>query len=84
MTIWPTAFCSKCYAHKTYSVKEVMQKTKIRGISFVYPELRAYCDECGELIYSPPVADKNVYERHKAYYNKLEQMKGDSICERTV
>ena len=38
-------------------------------------ETRAKCKVCGTQVYVPAVNDKNWYERHKAYYNKLDELK---------
>lgn len=77
MDIIPKAFCTECYEKTTYELKEETTKVKVRGVSFSYPRLRCYCTECGCEVYSPEINDKNVYERHKAYYSKLDQMKGE-------
>lgn len=75
LEIRPKTFCSECYEKVTYHIKEVPREVSVREISFKFVETQAICDECGSVVYVPAINDKNSYERHKAYYAKLEEIK---------
>lgn len=78
MSIIPKEFCPLCYSKQPFDIREETREISIRGISFSYPELYAVCKGCGNRIYSAVLNDKNVYERQKAYYAQIDEMKGES------
>ena len=51
------------------------RQSPLQEVSFKFLETRAICRICGERVYVPAVNDKNIYERHKAYYAKLDELR---------
>ena len=74
MIMLPKAFCTTCYEMTPYDISEREISICVRGISFTYPETVATCKECGKEVYAGPIADKNVFERHRAYYAQLDRI----------
>ena len=79
LVVRPTAFCSKCYDREEYRTEVQDEVASVREVTFSFPETKAYCKACGTLVYIPAVNDINVYERHKAYYNRLKEIR-NGIC----
>lgn len=71
MELRPKVFCTICYQPVSYHLESGMREISVKEVSFSFLETRAICDQCGTRVYVPAINDKNVYERHKAYYNKL-------------
>lgn len=87
MDIRPKVFCTKCYESVPYHVQTSIEEASHREVSFSYLETKAFCDICGEQVYVPAINDKNCYERHKAYYDRLEEItngNGSSKRKRSV
>lgn len=74
MDYMPIAFCCRCYEKVPYTMDFSEELIEYRGIRFRYIRTKAICKRCGEEIYAAPVNDKNWYERHQAYYKKLEEL----------
>ena len=75
MTLRPEVYCVRCGVKVPYKLESSMEETSVHEVSFKFLETRARCRICGEQVYVPAVSDKNVYERHKAYYAKLDELK---------
>ena len=75
MTLRPEVYCTRCGVKVLYKLESSMEETSVHEVSFKFLETRARCRICGEQVYVPAVNDKNVYERHKAYYAKLDELK---------
>lgn len=75
MTLRPEVYCAKCGVKVPYKLESSMEETSVQEVSFKFLETRALCRICGERVYVPAVNDKNVYERHKAYYAKLDELR---------
>ena len=75
MDLIPKEFCGKCYSRQPFYIREEQRTASVRGVGFSYPELYAVCKNCGDRIYSAVLNDKNIYERQKAYYNRIDQIK---------
>ena len=75
MTLRPEVYCVRCGIKVSYKLESSMEETSVHEVSFKFLETRACCRICGEQVYVPAVNDKNVYERHKAYYAKLDELK---------
>ena len=71
MQLRPKTFCPKCYESVPYYLRQSEKKISVREVSFSYLEIEAVCKECHNPVYVPAINDKNVYERHKAYYEAL-------------
>jgi len=75
MELRQKVFCTKCCERVPYRIESSMEETSVHEVSFKFLETRAKCKVCGTQVYVPAVNDKNWYERHKAYYNKLDELK---------
>lgn len=75
MEIRQKVFCPKCYDKVNYKIESSVEETSVREVSFNFLETRARCVNCNEAVYVPAINDKNYYERHKAYYEKLDELK---------
>ena len=75
MELRPKVFCTKCCERVPYKIESSTEETSVHEVSFKFLETRAKCRICGTQVYVPAVNDKNWYERHKAYYNKLDELK---------
>lgn len=75
MELRPKVFCCKCYDKEEYNIEEFEEVASVREVTFTYLKTRAKCKACGTEVYVPAINDKNVYERHKAYYEKLKELK---------
>lgn len=75
MTLRPEVYCVRCGVKVPYKIESSMKETSVHEVFFKFLETRALCRICGEQVYVPAVNDKNVYERHKAYYAKLDELK---------
>lgn len=73
MDIRPKVFCVQCYDSEEYELESSIEVASVREVTFPFLETRARCKNCGQLVYVPAINDKNVYERHKAYYKALEE-----------
>ncbi len=62
-----TAFCIECGCRVPYSVKVSRETVSVRGITFSYAEMTAYCKNCGEILYVPEINDANVQAREDEY-----------------
>ena len=62
-----TAFCIECGCEKPYAIKCTRETITIRGLTFSYVEMQAYCRCCGEPVYVPEVNDANVQARENGY-----------------
>lgn len=74
MQLRPKTFCAGCYESVPYRLESVTKEISVKEISFSYLEIQARCTECNSLVYVPAINDKNVYERHKAYYDALSKI----------
>ena len=75
MELRAKAFCTNCYEAMPYTINTSREETTVHEVSFSYLETQARCKKCNNLVYVPAVNDKNYYERHKAYYSKLNELK---------
>ena len=75
MELRPKVFCCKCYDKEEYNIETFEDVASVREVTFSYPKTRAKCKVCGTEVYVPAINDKNVYERHKAYYEKLKEIR---------
>ena len=64
-------YCVNCGEFHNYILESSIEKVTVRDVTFNYLEMRALCDRCKKKIYIPAINDRNYYERHKAYYEKL-------------
>lgn len=61
-----TAFCINCDCKRPYRIEHRWIKHQGRGgVGFMYKQLYASCEHCGEELYVPEVNDINVHERQK-------------------
>lgn len=79
MQLQPKTFCASCYARVEYRLTTATVELSVRDVIFSYQEVQAFCKDCGAAVYVPAVNDKNVYERHKAYYEALTK-----LCEEKI
>lgn len=79
MEIRPKVFCCKCYEKTEYDIEVSEEVASVREVTFSYPKTRAKCKVCGTEVYVPAINDKNVYERHKAYYEALKEIRKDAV-----
>lgn len=75
MYLRPKAFCTNCYEKVPYYIDFGKDHVTIRDVAFSYYKTRAICEVCNREVYVPAINDKNWYERHKAYYLKLDELK---------
>lgn len=61
--------CAKCGEYKSFIVKTAEILVYIRGISYIYLELTAYCEKCGEKLDVPEIDNINAKSRMEAYTN---------------
>lgn len=78
MTLRPKVFCTKCYEKVPYTLETEMREISVKEVSFSYLDTQAKCIYCATPVYVPAINDKNAYERHKAYYQKLEEIEGET------
>lgn len=74
MELRPKVFCCECYDKEEYNIEESEEVASVKEVAFTYFMSKARCKICGTEVYVPAVNDKNVYERHKAYYLKLKEL----------
>ena len=60
-------FCTACGKHVEFTLSSRIVELTIRGITFNFSEIFAYCRECGEEVYSPEINDANVTAREEAF-----------------
>lgn len=75
MEIRHETFCTNCYTKVPYHLAFSTEVASVREVTFSYEKTTALCDICGKEVYVPAVNDRNVYERHKAYYKELGELK---------
>lgn len=75
----PKVFCPKCYDKEEYTIESSEEVASVREVTFSYLQTRARCKQCGELVYVPAVNDANVYERHKAYFEAIKEIRKDAV-----
>lgn len=73
MLLRPKAYCVKCDERHPYTLHPIIKETSFNGIIFNYEDIEAHCKKCGSQIRVQALDDRNWYERHKAYYNKLQE-----------
>lgn len=73
--IRPKVYCEKCNEKVSFKLEGSLNTITHKDVTFTYLETRARCVNCNELVYVPEINDKNCRERHKAYYNKLFELK---------
>lgn len=78
-----TAFCIECGCKVPYSVKASRETITVRGITFSYVELTAYCQSCGEALYVPEINDANVRARENEYRKAAKLITVDELNEIT-
>lgn len=53
-------FCETCHEIVTYIVKEAWIEKKIKGSSYKFLGLKAYCTECGGALFVASIHDHNL------------------------
>lgn len=71
MEIRPKVYCVNCGSFHDYILESAIEKVTVRDVDFEYLEMRGLCHNCRKQVYVPSLSDRNYYEQHKAYYNKL-------------
>ncbi len=66
-------FCIECRKYVNYELKEVKAQKAIKGKTYEYTTVRAYCEECGEEISVPGLIDKDQ-ELFDAHYRLVEDI----------
>lgn len=61
------SFCLNCGKDVYCSISSEPTEITVRGVTFKYNEMTAYCKECGERIYVSEINDDNVILRKEAY-----------------
>lgn len=75
------AFCMECGRPVEYSIKSEVIELTIRGVTFSYVELSAYCRECGCNIYVSEINDNNAESREEAYRKAMRLISVSEIQE---
>ena len=73
MFVRPKGYCHHCGNQQPYKLKFIESETSFSGVPFTYEEAQAICKKCNTRINVPALDDRNWYEKHKAYYNKLHE-----------
>lgn len=71
MYLRPKVYCETCNEKTEFKLESSIKTIQHNDISFSFLETRAFCTQCNRPVYVPEVNDKNVRERHKAYYDQL-------------
>ena len=71
MYLRPLVYCAACNEKVPFKLESSIKTIQHNDISFSFLETRARCKKCNGLVYVPEINDKNVRERHKAYYDQL-------------
>lgn len=61
------AFCIECGEKRPYRVSSSRDTIMVKGITFSYIEMQAFCTECGAPVYVPEINDANVEAREEGY-----------------
>lgn len=64
-------YCDNCEEKTDYILESSDREILIKGVSFSFLETKAYCKQCGKLIYVPGVHDSNVYNRKISYCKEV-------------
>lgn len=62
-------FCEECNNLVEYEIKEINDKTEIKGKKYNYKRVVGNCKKCGEEISSNEINDENLIRIDKAYRN---------------
>ena len=63
-------FCEECNNLVEYEIKEINDKTEIKGKKYNYKRVVGNCKKCGEEISSNEINDENLIRIDKAYRNE--------------
>ena len=63
-------FCEECNNLVEYEIKEINDKTEIKGKKYNYKRVVGNCKKCGEEISSNDINDENLIRIDKAYRNE--------------
>lgn len=74
-------FCPECRKEVDYKIKNRVEEKKVRGLEFEYTAERAYCTECGKVIYISELHDHNLEKIDNAYREKADIIKISEIKE---
>ena len=75
------AYCQVCDIDVDYYVKESTREGKIRGFTFTYPFLEAYCVKCNERVFPRSIGKTNWINELDAYKKKVGLLTSKEIIE---
>ena len=74
MEVRPKVYCVNCGSFQNYLLESSIEEVDVKNVTFKYLEMRAMCSKCDKQVYVPAINDRNYYEWHKAYYEKLHEI----------
>ncbi|WP_019680673.1 type II TA system antitoxin MqsA family protein [Ruminococcus flavefaciens] len=60
-------FCEECRNEVLYTIKEELMTDTIKGTEYSYNGKKAYCSDCGSLVYVPEINDYNLKALYDVY-----------------